>query len=176
MTSSFISLFRRRGRTGALRLGGLVAALALTVALGLGTARADAQPAPQLVPQPGPQLIGGVPVLSLTYTDAQGPGTVTIIPQGPDQASGGTAIAVTLTQNGVSYTGHGFMRPGEQGGYVLDVTITGVYGDSYQLSGTLMHDQDRVRWRGQGRWWATWNRAITGEWSMAGGPFAQPTP
>ena len=173
MTSSFISFFRRARRTGALRLGGLVAALALTVALGLGTARADAQPAPQLVPQPGPQLIGGVPVLSLTYTDAQGPGTVTIIPQGPDAASGGTAIAMMLTQNGISYSGGGFVRPGELGGYVLDVTVTGLYGDSYQLSGTLIHDQDGVRWRGQGRWWATWNRAITDEWRMAGGPYAE---
>jgi len=33
-----------------------------------------------------------------------------------------------------------------------------------------------VRWRGHGRWWATWNRAVTGEWSMAGGPFAEPSP
>ncbi len=158
------------GRTGALRLGGLVAALALTAALTLGASRADAQPAPQLAPGLG------VPALSLTYTDAQGPGTMRITPQGPDPASGGTAIAVTLTQNGLTYTGGGFVRPGELGGYILDVTITGRYGESYHLSGTLMHDTDRVRWHGQGRWWATWNRAITGEWQVAGGPFAQPSP
>ena len=123
-----------------------------------------------------PHLVGGIPTLTLSYTDAQGPGTARIMPQGPDPASGGTAIAMTLEQNGVGYMGGGFVRPGELGGYVLDVTITGVYGDSYQLSGTLMHDQDRVRWRGQGRWWATWDRSITGEWSMAGGPFAEPAP
>ena len=123
--------------------------------------------------QPPP---ANVPALTLSYTDAQGPGSARIMPQGPDPASGGTAIAMTLTQNGIDYAGRGFVRPGELGGYVLDVTITGVYGDSYHLSGTLMHDQDRVRWRGQGRWWATWDRSITGEWSMAGGPFAEPAP
>ena len=158
-------------RLGWRRLGGLVAALALTVALGLGTGRANAQP---LLELPGPQLVGGFPVLSLTYTDAQGAGRVTIIPQGPDPASGGTAIAVRLVQNGISYTGGGFARPGELGGYVVDFTVTGLYGDSYHLSGTLVHDQDGVRWRGQGRWWATWNRAITDEWRLAGGPYAEP--
>ena len=167
MTLSSITLSRGAGRSGWLRRGSLLAALALalTVALALGARRADAQPRPQLV--------GGFPPLVLTYTDAQGPGAVTLTPQGPDQASGGTAIAVTLTQNGIRYTGGGFVRPGELGGYVLDVTVTGPYGESYQLSGTLIHDQDGVRWRGHGRWWATWNRTITDEWRMAGGPYAE---
>ena len=160
----------RRGRTGWLRLGGLLAALTFAVALGLGAARADAQPSPQ---QLSPQLVGGFPALTLRYDDAQGPGAATITPQGPDPASGGTAIAMTLVQNDYRYTGSGFVRPGELGGYVLDVTVTGEYGDRYHLSGTLMHDQDGVRWRGHGRWWATWNRAVSGEWTMAGGPYAE---
>jgi hypothetical protein len=169
MTSPTLITSPRRSRSGWLRLGGLLAVLGLTFAIGLGVQRAHAQPSPSLV-------ASGLPALTLTYTDGQGPGTVTLTPQGPDPASGGTALGVVLTQNRYRYTGRGFARLGEQGGYVLDFTVTGPYGDSYHLSGTLIHDQDRVRWRGQGRWWATANRTVTGEWQMAGGPFAQPAP
>lgn len=125
---------------------------------------------------PRTQSPASFPALTLAYADAQGPGSARITPQGPDPASGGTAIAITLTQNGIDYTGRGFVRPGELGGYVLDATIAAPTGERYHLSGTLMHDQDRVRWRGAGRWWATWDRSITGVWQVAGGPFAEPTP
>ena len=173
MTLSNITLSRGAGRRGWLRLGGLLAAFAFTVALGLGASRAAAQPSPH---QPRPQLVGDFLALTLTYTDAQGPGTVTITFQGPDAASGGTTIAVLLVQNGVAYTGGGFVRPGELGGYVLDFTITGPYGERYHLSGTLMHELNGVGWRGQGRWWATWNRAITDAWQLAEGSHAEPPP
>jgi hypothetical protein len=165
--------WHRPHRAGLRRVWGLALTLAVLVTAGLavgpGSRAAHAQVSPALIAP-------GFPALTLTYTDAQGPGTVTLSPQGPDPASGGTALAVTLTQNGYRYTGRGFARLGEQGGYVLDLTVTGAYGDSYHLSGTLIHDQDGVRWRGQGRWWATWNRTVTGEWQLAGGLFAQPAP
>ena len=176
MRTMTIAPSMRSHPTGWRRLGGLFAALALalTLAVGFGIPGVGAQPmGPQLLPPPG---VPSLPAVTLTYTDAQGPGTVTMVPQGPDPASGGTAIAVTLVQNGYQYSGRGFVRPGELGGFVLDVTITGTYGDSYHLSGTLIHDRDGVRWRGQGRWWATWNRGLTDEWTMAGGPFAEPSP
>ena len=158
----------RRGRAGWLRLGGLLAALTLTVALGRGAARADAQPSPQLV--------AGFPALSLSYDDPQGPGAATITPQGPDEATGGTAIAVTIAQAGGTFTGAGFVRQVDARGYIIAFTVSGEYGDSYFLSGTLTRGDDGVRWRGHGRYRAVWNSGLTGEWHMAEWPVIEPSP
>jgi hypothetical protein len=161
------SIIRRRGRTGWLRLSGLLAALTFSITLGpISAGRGYAQPSPQ--------LSGGFPALTLTYTDAQGPGQATITPQGPDGATGGTAIAVTLIQNGITYSGAGFVRQVEARGYVTAFTLTGGSWESYVLRGMLIRDGDGVRWRGRGRWWALWNPAIGDEWRMAGGPYAAP--
>ena len=157
-----------RERRHSVRLGflGLLAALTLTLTLGLGTQRAHAQPSPQLV--------GGFPSLSLSYDDAQGPGSATITPLGPDEATGGTAITVTIAQSGGVYSGGGFVRQVDARGYVIATSLSGEYGDSYFLSGTLARGDDGVSWRGRGRWWAVENRVVSGEWHMADWPVIQP--
>ena len=157
---------RSRYRTGWRRLGGLALALALTLALGLGAARAHAQPSPQLA--------GGFPALTLTYTDAQGPGAVTITPHGPDEATGGTAITVTIAQSGGVYAGAGFVRQVDARGYLIAFTVTGENGDSYFLSGTLSRDDEGVRWRGRGRWSAVGAPAVSDGWHMAEWPVIAP--
>lgn len=51
---------------------------------------------------------GGAPTgLTFRYSDSQGPGCLTITNNGDDAAAGGTAIGVTLTQNGASWSGQG---------------------------------------------------------------------
>ena len=139
----------------------------VALALGFGSApsRADAQTSPQLLP--------GFPALTLGYSDAQGPGAATITPQAPDEATGGTAITLSIAQSGDVYSGAGFVRQVDAHGYVLAAAITGEYGDSYFVSGTLTRGDDGLTWHGQGRWWATWNRTIAGEWHMASWPVIQ---
>jgi len=150
------------------RIGGLALAfaLALTLAGGLGTPRTHAQPSPQLG--------AGFPVLSLSYSDAQGPGSATLTPQGPDEATGGTAISVSISQAGGTFSGDGFARQVDARTFIIATTLTGEYGDSYFLSGTLNRGDDGLRWRGQGHWWAVANRAVTSEWHMAEWPVIQP--
>ena len=151
-----------------LRLSGLAVALAvaLTAAVGLGAARADAQA--------GGQLVGGFPALSLSYSDAQGPGAATIAPHGPDAATGGTAITLTVSQHTGTFSGPGFVRQLDGRSYVLAATITGEHGDSYFMAGTLTRGDDGVIWRGRGRWSAVGNPAVSGEWQMADWPVIQP--
>ena len=130
--------------------------------------------APRADAQPGPQPAGGFPALSLSYDDAQGPGAATITPQGPDEATGGTAITLTIAQSGGQYTGAGFVRQVDARGYLIAAGLSGAHGDSYFLSGTLARDDAGVRWRGRGRWWAVGNPAVTGEWRMAEWPVVAP--
>ena len=166
MNTLTISTPTRGGPTGRLRLAGILAGLALMLTLALGASRADAQP--------GAQLAAPFPALTLTYTDAQGPGTATFTPQGVDPATGGTAIAVTLTQNGTTFTGNGFARQVEARRYVIAFTVVSQWGNAYYLAGTLNHDNDAVRWMGAGRYWLIGNPWVSDEWRMAGGPYASP--
>ena len=168
MSTTSTTTSTRGRRTGLLRLGGLLAALALTITLGFGASRAAAQPSVQLG--------GGFPALSLNYTDPQGPGSATITPQGPDDATGGTAIAVTIAQATGTFSGAGFVRQVEPRGYIIAFTVTGGAGDSYFLSGTLTRGDDGVSWRGHGRYHAVGNPAVSYEWHMADWPVIQPAP
>ena len=168
MSTTTTSTTMRRSPTGPLRLGGLLAALALIIMLGLGASRAAAQPSTQLG--------GGFPALSLNYTDPQGPGSATITPQGTDEATGGTAIAVTIAQAGGTFSGAGFVRQVDARGYIIAFTVTGGAGDSYFLSGTLTRGDDGVSWRGRGRYHAIGNPAVSHEWHMAEWPVIQPPP
>ena len=152
------------GRAGWLRLGGLLAAFAFAAALGLGASRAQAQPSPQLGP--------GFPALSLSYSDAQGPGSARITLQGPDAATGGTAIAVTISQASGTYSGAGFVRQVDVRSFVTAFSVTGEQGDSYFLAGTLTRANEG--WHGQGRWSAVGNAAVSDAWHMAEWPVIQP--
>ena len=58
--------------------------------------------------------------------------------------------------------------------FILATSLSGEYGDSYFLAGTLRRGDDGLRWRGHGRWWAVSNRAVAGEWQMAEWPVIQP--
>lgn len=51
------------------------------------------------------------PPTLFTYRDADGPGTLSLTDLGPDSATGGRQIKVSLTQNGVTYSGSGFTLP-----------------------------------------------------------------
>ena len=166
MNTSSTSITARASRSGRLRLGGLLAALALVFAAGFGASRADAQTSPQLLP--------GFPALSLSYADAQGPGQATIAPHGPDAATGGTAITLTVSQHTGTFSGPGFVRPLDARGFVLAAAITGEQGDSYFMAGTLARGDDGASWRGRGRWSAVGNPAVFGEWQMADWPVIQP--
>src|SRR5215207_3039587 len=145
MATTTIHPQSRPGRAGWRRLGGLLATLALTLVLGVSAGRAHAQ-------QPSPQLVGGFPALSLSYSDAQGPGSARITPQGADGATGGTAIALSISQSAGTYSGTGFVRQLDGSGFIIAATITGEYGDSYFVAGTLARGPSGAQWRGHGRW------------------------
>ena len=130
--------------------------------------------APRPDAQPGPQPAGGFPALSLSYDDAQGPGAATITPRGPDEATGGTAITLTIAQAGREYTGAGFVRQVDARGYLIAAGLSDAHGASYFLSGALARDDAGARWRGRGRWWAVGNPALAGEWHMAEWPVIAP--
>ena len=148
---------RYRPRAGGWRRGGLLAALALT--LGLSTERAQAQP--------GPPLAADFPALSLSYSDPQGPGSASLIPQGPDEATGGTALIVTIAQSGGVYGGTGFVRQVAEREYLLAAALRDSSGRSYFFTGTLTSDEEGVRWRGRGRYEEVGLPAVSGEWQMA---------
>ncbi len=51
---------------------------------------------------------GGAPTgLTFRYSDSQGPGCLTVTSNGDDATAGGTAIGVTLTQDGAAWSGQG---------------------------------------------------------------------
>lgn len=159
----------RAQRSGWRGLGGLTLALTLALAVIFGStpSRTHAQ-------QAGAQLVGGFPALSLSYDDAQGPGAATLTPQGPDVATGGTAITLTISQHTGTFSDAGFVRQVDERTFIIASTLTGEFGDSYFLAGTLTRGDDGLRWRGQGRWTAVGNAAISGEWHMAERPVIQP--
>jgi len=99
--------------------GGVLAALALGATafkVGRGASRADAQSTPQPV---------DFPPISLTYSDTHGPGQATITPQGPDEATDGIVIALTIAQPTRTLAGSGFVRQIGPRSYVIASAVTG---------------------------------------------------
>ena len=156
---------RHRVRPGGWRLARLLTALALTVALGLGAGRAHAQPGPPPVPD--------FPSLSLSYSDPQGPGSASLIPQGPDEATGGTALVVSIAQSGGVYSGAGLVRRVGERDYLLAAGLRDSSGRSYFFAGTLSSDEEGVRWRGRGRYQEVGLPDVSGEWHMAEWPVIE---
>ncbi|CAA9212166.1 MAG: hypothetical protein AVDCRST_MAG77-14 [uncultured Chloroflexi bacterium] len=139
-------------------------------ALGLGPSRADVQP--------GQQPSADFPLLSLGYADEEGPGQVTIVPQGADSATAGTVIMLAIAQARGTLSGTGFVRQVDGGGYVIAASVTapaGALGDGYFLAGTLVRGDEGVRWRGGGRRWALANPSRVGEWHVAAWPVIEPS-
>lgn len=163
-----------RPRRSLAATGAGLAILALgipAVGLGSGVSRADADAGPQR---------GDFPPLSLSYSDAQGPGQATIAPPGPDAATEGIAVTLSIAQAGGTLSGPGFVRQVDSHTYVVASAVTGVMGqsgvagDTYFLAGTLVRGDGGQVWRGRGRWSSAGNPSLAGEWHMAEWPAIEP--
>ncbi len=102
---------------------------------------------------------------------------------GADAATEGTAITVTIAQARGTLSGPGFVRQVDARGFVIAATLVGITGaaggisraaESYFLAGTLVRDDEGVRWRGRGRWAAAADPSLTGEWHVAEWPAIEP--
>lgn len=143
-------------------LRALIAVVALSLSLLLGGQSLRAQ-----------EILPGFPALTLTYIDGQGPGQVSLRPQGADPATGGTIITVTLSQNGTAYTGEGFVRPLDARSFVIAFTVSDGAWGSYFLRGTLIREGNG--WTGHGRYTVVGNPAVTDAWRMESAPAPRPT-
>jgi hypothetical protein len=134
-------------------------------------------------------LIAG-PGLTLRYSDAQGAGCLSLQSIGP-AADGGTSLSVTLTQNGLTFSGQGeewslaqtTFPPGPlpavptnptspanpalpvaplPNGTALAFWLADGYGDMYFFDGSLHFGVDTLN--AQGGWTSMQNPAVTGQW------------
>lgn len=135
-------------------LAPLVGLLVLTL-LGAGSPHAAAQE---------PAAID-FPSLTMTYRDADGVGSVTLINQGADPASGGSRIDVILIQNGRTFQGHGFVRQTGTVSFVGAFGLTDDADNAYMMVGTFV--RGFAGWSGQGRYEMLRNPAVVGEWTMS---------
>lgn len=108
--------------------------------------------------------------LVLPYTDADGPGTLTIANVGPDVAPGGASVTVELDQNGATLAGQGVIRPQRGSAFRLAFSLSSSDGEISLFDGTLSLQGDT--WTGQGLWLAETEPARTDAWSLGG---ASPT-
>jgi hypothetical protein len=168
MNSMTLPTARRAGSRGWSRPTGLFLAVALTVALSLTVEQSSADA------QASSRSAASFPALSLSYSDAQGPGAATITPHGPDETTAGTAITLTISQHTGTFRGAGFVRQVDARDYLLAAAITGPSDDSYFVTGTLTGEIGGTTWRGRGRWSAVGNPPLSGEWHMAEWPDIQP--
>lgn len=111
--------------------------------------------------------------LTLPYQDSSGPGTLTLTNQGPDPAPGGASIAVSLEQNGVSFSGQGVLRPqvGE-GDFLLAFTLSDSQGNSYLFESLLQPGS--AGWSGTGLWLDASDPTQTDVWTAGAQPAGQP--
>jgi hypothetical protein len=117
---------------------------------------------------------GGVPSVTLPYTDSQGPGCVSITSMGDDQNAGGTAISVSLAQNGMSFSGQGeewITSDTAPRTFAIAFWLNDGNGNSFFFDGTLKMGVDTFG--GQGQWTSLQDPTITDQWRMFrmfGGP------
>jgi hypothetical protein len=136
---------------GLLRLA-LVGAL---VAFITPMVRAQGQPA---IPSPQPT--------SFTYRDADGVGQLLMQDLGPDQATGGHQIKITLTQNGVTYLGSGISLPLEATPpftTLLTFSLVSPARDSYFFQGKTISG---ITLSGQGTYHVTGIPEQKASWSI----------
>ena len=118
--------------------------------------------------------------MTLNYSDAQGPGCLTIATTGVGDDSGGSPISVTLTQNGVTLTGQGeewsiagLVQPGTAPASpslpvasprttALAFWLDDGSGDAFFFDGSLRFGVDTLN--AQGSWTYIQNPAVTGAW------------
>jgi hypothetical protein len=130
--------------------------LATALALGLGAAVAATPSLAQ----------GGAPAgITFRYTDSQGPGCLTIASQGDDPAGGGTAISVTLTQNGASLSGQGeewVISATAPRTTALAFWLSDGNGSSFFFDGTMRMGVDTLN--AQGQWTSLLDPTMTDQW------------
>lgn len=118
--------------------------------------------------------------MTLRYTDAQGSGCLTIQNMGATDGGGGSPISVTLTQNGVTFTGQGeewSLSPAALTGTApaspslpvalprstaLAFWLDDGMGDTFFFDGALRFGVDTLN--AQGSWSSIQNPAVTGQW------------
>ncbi len=113
------------------------------------------------------------PSLTLAYQDSNGDGTATLTNQGADAASDGVALAVTITQNGVTFQGAGVARQTAPETFLLAGFVADPQGTASFLVGKLVRGGDG--WSGQGRLQGIQDPAVTDQWTMAAS-FPVPPP
>jgi hypothetical protein len=109
-------------------------------------------------------LPDGVTLLSLAYSDSNGPGVVTIANQGADAATGGSSIAVQLAQNGATFQGQGVLWQAAPSVYALSFWLTNGPGNTYAFAGTLSIADDSAT--GKGRYQSIQNPSFVDMWTM----------
>jgi hypothetical protein len=108
------------------------------------------------------------PSLTLSYRDRDGAGTVQFTNQGVDAASGGTRLAVTLQQNGRSFSGEGFARQLDRATYLGSFWLTDGTGSSYVFTGIFI--RGFAGWTAEGRYELIGSPGVGDHWTMASAP------
>jgi len=130
--------------------------LVAAIATGLGSA-ATAVPA---------SAQGGAsPGITFRYTNSQGPGCLTVGSQGDDSVGGGTAITVTLSQNGASFAGQGeewVLSSSTPRTTALAFWLSDGSGGSFFFDGTLRMGVDTLN--AQGQWTSLQDATVTDQW------------
>lgn len=131
----------------------------LLMAAGAGAIRVDAQDGNSVE----------LPSMTLNYRDNDGEGSVVITNQGPDTASGGVRIGVTIMQNGRTFQGQGFARQlAGPPNFVISFWLPDGAGDALVFTGTLV--RGFAGWSGQGRYERISNPAAGDQWTMSSTP------
>jgi hypothetical protein len=102
--------------------------------------------------------------LTLRYSDSQGAGCLTIQSDSTD-ASSGAAIAVTLTQNGMSLTGQGeewTLSQNAPRATALAFWLDDGNGDTYFFQGVVRIGVDTLN--GEGGWTSIQDPTLTDQW------------
>lgn len=108
---------------------------------------------------------GAPPGLTFRYNDSQGPGCLTIASQGDDATGGGTAIGVTLTQNGASWTGQGeewLLSSAAPRTNAIAFWVNDGNGNSVFFDGTVRMGVDTQN--AQGQWTSLADPSVTDQW------------
>ncbi len=114
---------------------------------------------------PPPAGATGVPfsVLTLSYQDSHGPGTISFTNEGSDAATGGSLLGVTVTQAGRSLQGQGFAQ--QSAAYALAFWLRDGTEDTFFFEGVLSLALNR--WSAEGSWQDIQAPQHTDQWTAA---------
>src|SRR5437870_1112934 len=89
----------------------------------------------------GPAALAQIPPTVFHYHDSDGDGIFSLLDLGPDSATGGHQIKVSLSQNGVTYQGSGItlqLDPQPPTPTLISFALVSPQGISYQFQGKLI--------------------------------------